>query len=235
MANVVKATVAIQKRVEYTGEALAQWNHFAKTQKEHKGEGAQQQQQELQEPTGYWFYELTLLEAKRYVGRTTQPPAQRMEQHLRRRGKGSAWTDRYRPIKMRVIAFSDDAFDEDKWVLKTMAKHGIPNVRGGSFCQIELKEEIVRIITIMIASAKDECYKCGKRNHFARSCEAKTTVTPKPPTKPPTLPTTTTTTPPRTPTPTTPPQKAEVKEKPDDIASDLSALKIACASEIASS
>lgn len=43
-----------------------------------------------------------------------------------------------------------DSFDEDKYTLKYMEKEGIDNVRGGSFSQIELSDEQIKLINQMI-------------------------------------------------------------------------------------
>jgi hypothetical protein len=47
--------------------------------------------------------------------------------------------------------------------------YGVDNVRGGSFCQIELNEENINTINKMINGSTDKCYKCGG-NHFHSFC-----------------------------------------------------------------
>ena len=52
-----------------------------------------------------------------------------------------------------------------------MSKYGIENVRGGSFCQIELSKENINTIEKMLNSSNNNCYICGNNNHFAAQCE----------------------------------------------------------------
>jgi hypothetical protein len=52
-----------------------------------------------------------------------------------------------------------------------MEKYGIQNVRGGSFCQINLSDVNLSTLHQMINGATDKCYICGKGDHFARDCK----------------------------------------------------------------
>lgn len=51
-----------------------------------------------------------------------------------------------------------------------MAKKGIENVRGGSFCNIGLSTNDLATIQKMITSASDKCFTCGEKGHFAKEC-----------------------------------------------------------------
>jgi hypothetical protein len=71
------------------------------------------------------------------------------------------WTKKYKPIEVMKIIETND-FDEDKITLKCMAKFGIDNVRGGSFCKIELDDDDKIVINKMLCGSCDKCYLCGK-------------------------------------------------------------------------
>jgi hypothetical protein len=115
------------------------------------------------------IYILECSNNKFYVGKTTNPTF-RLEQHFNSYLRlGSAWTKKYLPIKVIEIIPNCDDYDEDKFLLKYMKKYGVDNVRGGSFCQIELNEENINTINRMINGSTDKCYKCGG-NHFVNNC-----------------------------------------------------------------
>jgi ribosomal protein L37E len=65
-------------------------------------------------------------------------------------------------------------FDEDKHTKEYMAMHGIANVRGGTYCQVELAEETVRFLEKEIRGAQDACLRCGRTSHYVRDCFART-------------------------------------------------------------
>ena len=51
-----------------------------------------------------------------------------------------------------------------------MEKHGIENVRGGSFSQIELSEAQQKVIQEMLRGSTDKCFHCGSTQHFVSQC-----------------------------------------------------------------
>lgn len=114
-----------------------------------------------------FIYVLLLKDNKYYVGKTINPDF-RIEKHFN--SSGSAWTKKYSPIKLLELISDCDDFDEDKYTKIYMNKYGIDNVRGGTFCQIELDKETKEILTKMISSAMDKCYSCGEVGHFVDSC-----------------------------------------------------------------
>lgn len=110
---------------------------------------------------------LQLVGKKFYVGKTNNPEF-RLEQHFS--SNGSQWTKQYKPLSVLEIISNCDDFDEDKYTLKYMNKYGINNVRGGSFCELKLNGDQIKVIKKMINSSTDKCYICGEAGHFGKHC-----------------------------------------------------------------
>ena len=113
------------------------------------------------------IYTLQLEGGKYYVGRSYNVP-KRINQHYD--GEGSAWTKKYKPIRLYEVFLDKTKFDEDKYTLMYMSIFGIENVRGGSFCSIELGGADKYIIKRMICTATDKCVKCDQHGHFFTDC-----------------------------------------------------------------
>ena len=116
------------------------------------------------------IYILQLEDNKYYIGKTTQPEI-RLDSHFN--SNGSSWTKKYKPIKVIGLIPDCDNYDEDKYTIKYMEKHGINNVRGGSFCEFNLSEENITTIKRMINGVSDNCYMCGSKEHFIKDCKIK--------------------------------------------------------------
>lgn len=113
------------------------------------------------------IYILTLQEGRFYVGKTNNPNF-RIEQHLS--GKGAEWCKKYPVLSWEVLDGDFDDFDEDKKTKELMLKKGIPFVRGGSHCQVELSAETILFLEQELNGATDACYKCGEKGHFIKTC-----------------------------------------------------------------
>ena len=67
-------------------------------------------------------------------------------------------------------------FDEDKITKEYMAKYGIDNVRGGSYCNIDLDDFQIEALKTEIGGAQNKCARCGRSGHFQKECYARTDV-----------------------------------------------------------
>ena len=114
------------------------------------------------------IYVLKCKQRKWYVGKTRKLRG-RVLQHFC--SNGSAWTRKYPPIKVHGKGYRNcTARDEDKYTKEMMDKYGIDNVRGGSYCQIELDEHQRETLRREEIATHDKCHNCGKSGHFAAQC-----------------------------------------------------------------
>lgn len=94
---------------------------------------------------------------KYYIGKMTITPNIRINNDC-------AWTKKYNPFRVINVISNSDILDIDKWTIKYMMEKGIDNVRGGSFCQINLSLENKITIKQIIRHANNQCMKCNKNN-----------------------------------------------------------------------
>lgn len=121
------------------------------------------------------IYVLVLENGKYYVGSTRKPIAKRIQEH--KNGYGSEWTKLHRPITVGKCCLQFTAekhkLDEDTLVEQFMHKHGINNVRGGSYSQIRLPMYQIRTIERKFIHADNACHTCFRSGHFAKNCPFK--------------------------------------------------------------
>jgi predicted GIY-YIG superfamily endonuclease len=118
------------------------------------------------------IYILELANNKYYVGKSANIE-HRVLQHCH--GEGSEWTRLHKPIRLIKNILTNDAMDEDKYTKKYMLKHGIENVRGGSYSQITLFDWQIKALENEFRSTRDVCFICGLPGHFSRNCQRKNT------------------------------------------------------------
>ncbi len=119
------------------------------------------------------LYVLELKNGKYYVG-TTNNLQRRFQEHVD--GTGSVWTRKYTPLGIERSVIVDGPLHEDRVTKELMLKHGIDNVRGGSYCRIDLDDGQYQSLTAELRSATGVCFKCGRSGHFAAQCHLKTTL-----------------------------------------------------------
>ena len=113
------------------------------------------------------LYVLECSNNKWYVGKT-KDFLRRYEEH--KSGKGSAWTSKYKPNGKFECRAIKDEYDEDNTTKTLMKKHGIENVRGGSYAQIVLPNDVMSVLQREFGGTMDLCYKCNLAGHFATKC-----------------------------------------------------------------
>jgi len=115
------------------------------------------------------IYVLKLLQDKYYIGKTYKDINQRFTQHYK--GIGAEWTKLYKPIKMIEFFQTTNKFQEDLITKKYMDKFGIENVRGGSYCKINLDDYQLKALKLELKTANNLCFKCGTYGHFVSECK----------------------------------------------------------------
>ena len=123
------------------------------------------------------IYILKLQGNKYYVGKTTNP-TYRLDDHFSE--GGSAWTKKYKPISIHELRPDKSDMEESTVTQEYMQKYIIENVRGGSWCKIDLSDPQKQFITEMIQSNSDPCYNGGSNDHFASQCTKQKTTYKKP-------------------------------------------------------
>lgn len=110
------------------------------------------------------LYVLELQYGKYYVG-TTNNLQRRFQEHID--GPGSVWTQKYTPVAIERSVSAEGPLHEDRVTKELILKHGIDNVRGGSYCKVDLDDGQYESLTTELRSATGVCFKCGRTGHFA--------------------------------------------------------------------
>jgi cellular nucleic acid-binding protein len=113
------------------------------------------------------IYVLQCKNGKYYVGKTADV-MRRFEEH--KSGNGSAWTKKYPPTRLMECRAITGSHDENNMTKDLMKKYGVDNVRGGTYTQISLPDELVKALNMESRGNADVCYKCNLAGHFANKC-----------------------------------------------------------------
>lgn len=124
------------------------------------------------------IYCIRLQGGKYYVGQTRNESTfkQRLARH--KSGEGSAYTKLYKPLDdciefQKEVDTEHAGIYEDTHVKIMMKKHGVDNVRGGSYSQIYLDDAQRCVLQKELFGATDACFKCGSKEHWVRDCDKK--------------------------------------------------------------
>ena len=107
-----------------------------------------------------FLYVLSLDSGKYYVGKT-KDIVRRIKEH--RDGIGSKWTRAYSLISLEHW-FQMDSDLEDELTLAVMKKHGVENVRGGSWTKRKLSRQVIKHLKETVSSTNQifaaKCKRC---------------------------------------------------------------------------
>ena len=110
---------------------------------------------------------LKLERGKWYVGRSTDP-MNRFLAHFD--AGGSAWTRKYAVVQVHEVRPMTSLLEEDHVTEEYMAEFGVENVRGGSYCQLELPAAVVDVLQRKLLHADNLCVRCGAADHYVADC-----------------------------------------------------------------
>jgi 3-oxoacyl-[acyl-carrier-protein] synthase III len=85
-------------------------------------------------------------------------------------GTGAAFTKLYKPKGVLSRSECIGEFHEDMQVKEMMRKHGIDNVRGGTYSREKLTDIQRNEIKQVMTHAANQCYICKSTDHFVNKC-----------------------------------------------------------------
>jgi predicted GIY-YIG superfamily endonuclease len=118
-------------------------------------------------------YVLRLQHGKYYVGKTSDPSS-RIRSHFQ--GYGSVWTQMHPPIGVIEVRENVSNIEEDLVTKEYMSRYGWQNVRGGSYCNPNLRREDLVDERREVLGGTDRCQRCGRNGHWASQCYARSQV-----------------------------------------------------------
>ena len=135
------------------------------------------------------IYVLLLQENKFYVGYSERPVGERFIEHFNY--QGSKWTTLHRPVQVLQVK-PGGIEEENEMTLRMMDKYGWWNVRGGSWCQVDiqccppalLEWQRLKLPTPLRRNQplpgnsnrniRKACSRCGRDSHSVSNCFART-------------------------------------------------------------
>ena len=120
------------------------------------------------------IYVLLLDNNKYYVG-STNNIVKRFNDHMSD-SYSAAFVSLFKPIGIIKLELCTSIHHEDNLTKEFMMLHGIDNVRGGTYSQIELDHETILFLNREFNHSQNLCLNCGKSGHFIRFCNEKNSM-----------------------------------------------------------
>jgi hypothetical protein len=83
---------------------------------------------------------------------------------------GVEWTSLHKPIKLVMLRPYCDASDHDMYVEIFMQRYGIDKVRGGSYIQTDLEDQMINVLKLRLNDKSLTCRKCVLNGHGENQC-----------------------------------------------------------------
>ena len=119
------------------------------------------------------LYVLESADGKYYVGVTDDLVATLIK-HIA--GGNSEWINRYNINNLLYFRTLDDPSDEDRELKKLMIQHGIDNVRGGSYSDMNFTDEQRIKLCDELLRMNHECFLCKQKGGHILGCREDNTL-----------------------------------------------------------